>query len=298
MSNNSISYRELLNFYISQYNSTQSQINGLQNRIDDISENIYNLVMNANNSSINHINRNSSRRINFRNTNTNTNTNASISNRTFTTTPRTEQQPYLNTNVRENSTHTFPNNFSDLLSNFFNSIEIVPTQQQINNATRNLVFRDIVNPTNDVCPISLERFQPTDNVTQIRWCGHIFRRQDLFSWFSHNVRCPVCRYDIRNYTENQSIRTSQSAATTDVSGNVVTSDPIVEDVESSDSEIDTETSNNNNNTNLSSALAEYAVNTIFSDLMPLRPLNLNSGQSQTYYDSSNNIIRFETIYRR
>lgn len=281
MSNNSISYRELLNFYISQYNSTQGQINSLQNRLDDIADNIHNLFMVSNNIS--------------RNTNTNTNRRLFVRNNSTRNINNNN-----NTNVRANNSNNPNLSFSNLLSNFFNNIEVVPTQQQINNATRNLVFRDIVNPTNDVCPISLERFQSTDNVTQIRWCGHIFRRRDLLSWFNHNVRCPVCRYDIRNYTEQQSIRTNQSAAAMDISGNTVVSDPIVEDVESSDSEIDTETSNTNTSNNLSSALAEYAINSIFSEIMPLRPLNFdqNTSQSQTYYDSSNNVIMFETIYRR
>jgi Ring finger domain len=316
MSNNSISYRELLNFYISQYNSTQSQINGLQNRLDDISENIHNLVMNANNNTIHYIHRNSNRRLNFRNTTTGGGSTA-----TATTTNRTEDNPsvrrghntYLDTNTTRDSPQLYPylntnvslnqssTPFSNLLTTFFNNVEIVPTQQQINNATHNLVFRNIVNPTNDVCPISLERFQPTDNVTQIRWCGHIFKRQELFSWFAHNVRCPVCRYDIRNYTENQSIRTNQSASN-DLSGNEVPADPIVEDIDSSDSEIDTEVQNRNSNqiNNLSRALADYAINNIFTDLLPLRPLNLPSEQpqTQTYYDSSNNVIMFETIYRR
>lgn len=282
MSNNSISYRELLNFYISQYNSTQGQINSLQNRLDDIADNIHNLFMVSNNIS--------------RNTNTNTNRRLFVRNNST----RNINNNNNNTNVRANNSNNPNLSFSNLLSNFFNNIEVVPTQQQINNATRNLVFRDIVNPTNDVCPISLERFQSTDHVTQIRWCGHIFRRRDLLSWFNHNVRCPVCRYDIRNYTEQQSIRTNQSAAAMDISGNTVVSDPIVEDVESSDSEIDTETSNTNTSNNLSSALAEYAINSIFSEIMPLRPLNFdqNTSQSQTYYDSSNNVIMFETIYRR
>ena len=286
MSNNSISYRELLNFYISQYNSTQGQINSLQNRLDDIADNIHNLFMVSNNIS--------------RNTNTNTNRRLFVRNNSTRNINNNNNNNNNNTNVRANNSNNPNLSFSNLLSNFFNNIEVVPTQQQINNATRNLVFRDIVNPTNDVCPISLERFQSTDNVTQIRWCGHIFRRRDLLSWFNHNVRCPVCRYDIRNYTEQQSIRTNQSAAAMDISGNTVVSDPIVEDVESSDSEIDTETSNTNTSNNLSSALAEYAINSIFSEIMPLRPLNFdqNTSQSQTYYDSSNNVIMFETIYRR
>jgi hypothetical protein len=34
-------------------------------------------------------------------------------------------------------------------------------------------------------------------VRQINACGHIFNNQQLELWFRSNVRCPVCRYDIR-----------------------------------------------------------------------------------------------------
>ena len=38
---------------------------------------------------------------------------------------------------------------------------------------------------------------------QIIHCGHIFIPHQLNRWFQNNVRCPVCRYDIRDYEPNQ-----------------------------------------------------------------------------------------------
>ena len=38
-----------------------------------------------------------------------------------------------------------------------------------------------------------------DEVTQIIYCGHIFSKNSIRQWFQHNVRCPVCRYDIRDF---------------------------------------------------------------------------------------------------
>ncbi len=39
-------------------------------------------------------------------------------------------------------------------------------------------------------------------VTVIRYCGHIFNSDEVNRWFRTNCRCPVCRYDIRNYNPN------------------------------------------------------------------------------------------------
>jgi len=36
----------------------------------------------------------------------------------------------------------------------------------------------------------------------IRHCRHIFNTNSLISWFNTNCKCPVCRYDIRNYNPN------------------------------------------------------------------------------------------------
>ena len=97
---------------------------------------------------------------------------------------------------------TVDTNFTSLFQNFLNPIVIHPTQAHIEAATRNIVFSDIINPINTSCPITLERFNNDDNVLIIRHCGHIFNNISLTSWFASNCRCPVCRYDIRDYSSN------------------------------------------------------------------------------------------------
>jgi hypothetical protein len=89
--------------------------------------------------------------------------------------------------------------------NTFNENVIVrPTNEQFDAATieYNFSTADTVNNTNARCPITLEDFQEGDNVCKIRYCGHTFRREPIHNWFQGNVRCPVCRYDIREYSGN------------------------------------------------------------------------------------------------
>jgi len=98
--------------------------------------------------------------------------------------------------------NTTSTNISQILQNFFQPIEVFPTQTQLEEATRTVRYRDIVSPMNRSCPISLENFDDNDIVTIIRFCGHIFNRDEINTWFRSNCRCPVCRYDIRNYRAN------------------------------------------------------------------------------------------------
>jgi len=151
------------------------------------------------------------------------------------------------------------NNFSNLLQRFFQPIEIFPTQTQIETATRNVRYCDILNPINRSCPISLENFSDSDYVTVIRYCGHIFNRNELNTWFRSNCRCPVCRYDVRNYN-------SSNSNYFDLSGNqtrnisIDTSNNLVNDEENTDQEnIDNDEVERsieeplNNNTNFSNS---------------------------------------------
>ena len=114
-------------------------------------------------------------------------------------------QQYRIPSRSQSDQQTQNNNFTNLLQRFFQPIEIFPTQTQIEAATRNVRYCDILNPINRSCPISLENFSDNDIVTVIRHCGHIFNQNQLNTWFRSNCRCPVCRYDIRNYNSNSSI---------------------------------------------------------------------------------------------
>jgi hypothetical protein len=105
---------------------------------------------------------------------------------------------------RNNNNENYNTNFSRILQSFFQPVEVFPTQSQIESATRYVRYCDIISPRNVSCPISLTNFTDNDMVTVIRFCGHIFNTEELNTWFRSNCRCPVCRYDIRNYNSNAS----------------------------------------------------------------------------------------------
>jgi hypothetical protein len=220
----------LIDMYISQYNLVNSQINRLYDMLDDIRYNIQNTI-NINN------NNNNQRRTNT-NTNTNTFLNRYIenlineerqnnfvfydynnpinpslysnrrqpssNNRQHTSNNRqsTSNNRQSNQYTRNRTNNLFRNNNTDVsrfLSNFLNTNVIVrPTIEEIDRASRIIRYGDIENPLSESCPISLEYFNNDDLIRQIIHCGHIFCQNSFQTWFNSNVRCPVCRYDIRN----------------------------------------------------------------------------------------------------
>ena len=98
--------------------------------------------------------------------------------------------------IRNPSTYSFFNNDD---ADFLTPIVIRPTQEQINNATEECIFSSILDPPNSSCPISLVPFQNNDMVYKIKQCGHIFFKNQLENWLLENTKCPLCRYDIRDY---------------------------------------------------------------------------------------------------
>ena len=118
-------------------------------------------------------------------------------------------------------------NLADLYQRFFDPIVIYPTASQIETATRRVLYRDIAAPINNSCPISMDTFNDNETVTIIRHCGHIFNIDELATWFQSNCRCPVCRYDIRNFNRNTSSLSNEERNNDsndlihDISGNVL-----------------------------------------------------------------------------
>jgi hypothetical protein len=190
-------------------------------------------VNNSNTSTTNNIRRQTSnqrRQNTFRNTNANTSNSLgrlNIGDRSFiidsyeeyylpsSTTGFTSRNN--NSNNRNANSNT---NFSRLLNNFFEPVIIYPTQSQIEAATRRVRYCDIVTPLNNSCPISLEPFNDSDNVTVIRHCGHIFNTTEINNWFRSNCVCPVCRYDIRNYSNNNNNNNNNNIETRNQNNNL------------------------------------------------------------------------------
>jgi len=80
------------------------------------------------------------------------------------------------------------------------NVIVRPSPEQITNATRPIIYHsDNTRILSHNCPITLEPFEEQQLLTQITYCGHVFSQEGINRWFEGNVRCPICRYDIRNY---------------------------------------------------------------------------------------------------
>lgn len=77
-------------------------------------------------------------------------------------------------------------------------VVITPTEEQISNATEIIRFNENIS-SNTSCPITLDPFIHGERVCRIKYCSHLFKENSLRNWFRRNVRCPICRYDIREY---------------------------------------------------------------------------------------------------
>lgn len=184
---------------------------------------------------------------------------------------------YIPRNIpRTNIGETLWNNFENLYSNTI----VRPTNRQILDGTRNVIFSQIQEPLNARCPISLEPFDTNNEVTQILGCGHIFHSVNLSSWFERNVRCPVCRFDIRNEVERNTPEESKEE------------DILEENQEppQRNSIPPTDMSNNlfmNDLTNLTETILTRFLNP---------SATLNNENSRISYDASRNEIVFQGFY--
>ena len=168
-------------------------------------------------------------------------------------------------------------------------------------------YNDAGEYNNNTCPITLEEFNHGERICQIKQCGHIFREEALRNWFRRNVRCPVCRYDIRHYINtNRNVDISNN----DLSGNTRTNILGTQyDTESDneDSEI-IETNDDAPNMppipdtltrNLTNILVDYINNHVGPNMSDISggfthtfelPVFYYSDNSGYYFDSSNNDI--------
>ena len=206
------------------------------------------------------------------------------------------QQYRINTNTNRNYNRNYANeisntNFSRILQSFFQPVEVFPTQSQIEAATRRVRYSDIVTPRNRSCPISLDNFEDNEMVTVIRYCGHIFRSDDLNTWFRSHCNCPVCRYDIRDYNSNASSEFFSDNGTNETSNIYSSSNQLpTEQNNSSESNVERSTAENLNET--ARNLREESPNAlnIFLDNISGNQTDITHNFSDTSGNFFNNII--------
>jgi hypothetical protein len=71
-------------------------------------------------------------------------------------------------------------------------------------ATTLIPFCTIIDPKNEICPISQIQFEEIDCIMQIKHCKHNFNPYSLFRWLDSNSTCPMCRYNLNLYSNNNS----------------------------------------------------------------------------------------------
>ena len=212
MNNNSNAFRAgnetifLINILNTMYNDNLRQINNLTetlNNLNNSNSQIRNLLVQILNS--NQGNRHSRR-----------NQSVMLSNNRNIDSYLIDEYTFPVNTTRQNNrndTHDTLRDMRNVFELFLQPIEIYPSQSQIEIATRRVRYSDIATPINTSCPISMDDFNDNDMVTVIRHCGHTFHTENIMNWFRSNSRCPVCRYDIRDYNiPNQNLNNFQDSS--------------------------------------------------------------------------------------
>jgi hypothetical protein len=197
--------------------------------------------------------------------------------------------PFDMTSTTENILHS--------LSQFMTPVPIVPTDEQIRMSTREIIFENIENPFNTACPITHENFSNDDNVLQLR-CGHIFNTEAIRRWLRSNVTCPMCRFDLRDSTENgwnnvNVIQDSNNEENNSVT-NTTSSNVVVEDEENQNSLTRTEEEEDRASSSSSSSdAADIVLNTLQSSISTTLIDNIfNLISNDLSQDISSNVLEY------
>ena len=210
--------------------------------------------------------------------------------RNFTEIPRRNQQlPQQRTQVNQNDNNntenrehllsyviyrpTIRNQDATTLRNFFQNILVYPSREQINNATELITYNRNLENISQTCPITLDEFQDGDIIRQIKHCKHVFHEQSIQNWFRTNVRCPVCRYDIRDFRTVEQTPELQEENT--------------QNIEETETETETETNINENEYN---DIFQELSNNITQNLRNIISGNTQEGLGSGYLDSSQNFL--------
>jgi hypothetical protein len=183
--------------------------------------------------------------------------------------------PYSLPNTRRQTTRTTSNintgsSTRDIhfLYTFYEPVAVYPSEEQLQQGLGNTVFSLIDSPLNNSCPITMERFEDNSNVSVILGCNHIFNPSQIRNWFRNSCRCPVCRYDIRDYRR------------TAVSSEETKEEDILEETKEDEDEDEIIINNNNNryiprtsSINIDDQSIEALAESLINELLPRRNIN-------------------------
>ena len=302
--------RQLINMYMNQYNQANAQIDRLYGVLDEIRYNIALITQHPgqqpqSQSQSQSTRQQSTRHQQPRNLNrTNTNTNIlydyqnPINPSIYLNRPSTRNRS--SSSSSSSSNNSFSSQMSSLLSSFLNTtVTVRASTEQLESASRLVRYGDITRPLSETCPISMDRFSIDDQVRQIHQCGHIFMPSEFDEWFQSNVRCPVCRFDIRNHTSATSATTTSAtttnATTTSATSATTTTDTRATTGATGSSSIGTNRRSNNELSELTDGILNRLSNHLFESI--LYPSSTSNNDDRFVFDPSNNILMYETTIR-
>ena len=151
-----------------------------------------------------------------RNTNINTHRNTDINthrNTDINTHRNTERNTHRDTNITSNLLNRIMQNLGN--STFWDNISVFPSDQQINDSLTVIDFNSLEESSEPIrCPITMEIFNETSNISRMNQCNHTFNTDAIRRWFRGHTTCPVCRIDIRDSTTTTNSNTTNSNTNT------------------------------------------------------------------------------------
>lgn len=129
------------------------------------------------------------------------------------TRPRTVTTAPIQTNIDQDGGITFDIGTTPVLDELMNILQqgllrprgmqpvnldpviVRPTTEQIEHATT--IRAATVEDEENNCSVCQDIFLSGDAIRHITHCEHNFHRTCIDPWFTRNVHCPVCRFDIR-----------------------------------------------------------------------------------------------------
>ena len=89
----------------------------------------------------------------------------------------------------------FANMYSSSIEEFLQqNVVVAPTEDEL---MRSTIVHMSEEDYSDACSICIDNIEKHQELRTIFHCMHTFHKECIDTWFKENVKCPMCRHDIR-----------------------------------------------------------------------------------------------------
>lgn len=115
----------------------------------------------------------------------------------------------VNNNIRNMYSNLFTNPETIEVTLFNNGqrevnmedVQVFPSLRTLRESSTINIFREL-ETNQETCSICRDNFSELSVVRKLS-CGHIFHIECIDTWFETNIRCPLCRVDLRDNAEEE-----------------------------------------------------------------------------------------------